>query len=63
MIVVCAFYCYYIILQDEKYIRDLGALEGPKIEVFFQSPKISVEIPAAAVSGWRIIPVNPKLQV
>ena len=59
---MCCVHCYYTILQEEKYIRELGALEGPEMKVFFQSPTISLEIPAA-VSGWRIIPPIPNLQV
>ena len=41
--------------QDEKFIKKIGAVEGPEMEFMFESRKVSIETPAA-VSGWKIIP-------
>ena len=43
-------------------MKEIGAVEGPKMMFMFESPRVSIEIPAA-VSGWRIITPMPELQV
>ena len=51
---------YYL---DEKFIKKIGAVEGPEMEFMFESRKVSIETPAA-LSGWKIIPSQmPELQV
>ena len=50
------------LLQVEKFVMELGAVEGPEMTFMFESHTVSIETPTA-VSGWRIVPQMTDFQV